>query len=245
VKKALPFEGDFPEQTRRTSGTNLAALLLLLPTFVYCVAVLAGNLSSLHCNGRNEIREQEHRAGSMNSLDTNAWFCIRSHPKHEHIAAANLKRLSGVETFCPRLRSRKLTRRGPVWMTESLFPNYLFARFSIATLLDAVKYTSGVSHVVHFANRYPSVPDAAIDELREAFGNEELQLSAEIPSEGDQVIVSNHAFFGMEAVVVRVMPARQRVQVLIDMLGRTTIVELQMGSVFPAAQPLPELLLNA
>ena len=176
----------------------------------------------------------------MNYYPTDrAWFCLRSQPKHEHIASANLKRLSGVEVFCPRLRSRKLTRRGPVWMTESLFPNYLFARFQFHMQLDLVKYTPGVSHVIHFADRYPTVSDAVIQELRQAFGNDEVQIAEECPSEGDNVIIADHAFFGMEAVVLRVMPARERVQVLIDMLGRTTTIELRLGLVVPASQPLP------
>ncbi|MBA4148438.1 MAG: transcriptional activator RfaH [Verrucomicrobia bacterium] len=182
----------------------------------------------------------------MNCYPTErAWFCLRSQPKHEHIAAANLRRLSDLEVFCPRLRSHKLTRRGPVWMTESLFPNYLFVRFDFHTQLDLVKYTSGVSHMIHFADRYPTVSDAVIDELRQAFGNEDVQVAPEAPSEGDRVIIADRAFFGMEAIVLRVMPARERVQVLIDMLGRATTVELRLGFVVPAMQPLPASLLNA
>ena len=41
-----------------------------------------------------------------------AWFCVRSQPKREHIAAAHLRNLVEVEVFCPRLRIRKATRRG-------------------------------------------------------------------------------------------------------------------------------------
>ena len=76
-------------------------------------------------------------------------------------------------------------------------------------------------------------------ERRQAFGNDEVQIAEECPSEGDNVIIADHAFFGMEAVVLRVMPARERVQVLIDMLGRTTTIELRLGLVVPASQPLP------
>jgi len=57
-----------------------------------------------------------------------AWFCVRSQPKHEHIAAARLRE-SGLEVFLPRIRFKKHSVRGPVWVTEALFPNYLFARF--------------------------------------------------------------------------------------------------------------------
>src|SRR5258708_12312989 len=63
---------------------------------------------------------------------TNAWFCLRAQPKREHIAAACLRQTCEVEVFCPRLRFRKLTSRGPVWFIEAMFPGYLFARFDYA-----------------------------------------------------------------------------------------------------------------
>ena len=60
------------------------------------------------------------------------WFCLRAQPKREHIAAACLRQNSEVEVFCPRVRFRKHTNRGPVWFVESMFPGYLFARFDYA-----------------------------------------------------------------------------------------------------------------
>jgi hypothetical protein len=43
---------------------------------------------------------------------------------------------------------------------------------------------------------------------------------------GIEVVVSGGAFAGMQASVLRVMPARQRVQVLLEILGRPTEVEV-------------------
>ena len=50
-------------------------------------------------------------------------------------------------------------------------------------------------------------------------------------SPGDEVVVGEGAFAGMRAFVLRVMPARQRVQVLLDILGGPTPVEVDRGSV--------------
>jgi transcriptional antiterminator RfaH len=180
----------------------------------------------------------------LHDQNKRAWFCLRSHPKHEHIASANLKRLPELEVFCPRLRSRKLTRRGPVWMTESLFPNYLFARFELARLLDFVRYTPGVNQVIQFAGQYPVIPDETLEELKQTFGSEEVQIS-DLPQEGDKVLIAEQSFFGMEAVVFRVLPAKQRVQVLIEMLGRANKVELPMHAVVAAAQPIEQFMLRS
>ena len=58
-----------------------------------------------------------------------AWFCLRSQHRHEHIAANCLRLMENVEVFCPRLRFVQPRRYGKVWITEPLFPGYLFARF--------------------------------------------------------------------------------------------------------------------
>ncbi|EEF63150.1 transcriptional activator RfaH [Pedosphaera parvula] len=173
-----------------------------------------------------------------------AWYCVRSKPKHEHIAAANLSKLQVVETFNPSLRSRKATRRGPVWMTESLFPNYIFARFPFEQMFDEVKYTRGVSSLVHFGTGYPEVPADVIEELRRNFPANELKLSSEVPTAGDQVTITSRALFGLQGVVLRTMPAQRRVQVLLDMLGQTSAVELNLNSVVVERQPLPSQLLS-
>lgn len=171
------------------------------------------------------------------------WFCVRSQPKREHIAAANLARLLHLEIFNPRLRTKKVTRRGPVWFVENLFPNYLFARFLLPTQLDDVKFTPGVSHVVRFGGRYAAIPENIIEDLRLNFGANELQLSEELPSQGDIVTITGKVLDGFRAVVLRVMPAKQRVQVLLDMLGRSSMVELSLASVVPDRSALPSRLL--
>jgi len=51
---------------------------------------------------------------------------------------------SGVEAFNPQLRLLRSTRRGRIWSTESLFPNYVFARFALESLLERVTYTPAV-----------------------------------------------------------------------------------------------------
>lgn len=173
-----------------------------------------------------------------------AWFCLRSQPKREHIAARNLKQIPGLELFNPRLRSRKLTTRGPVWFTESLFPNYLFARFELSTALEEVKFTTGVSHVLHFGDRYPVIPETVINDLRTHFGGEELSLSTEVPSEGETVTLAHPEFRGMQAKVLRILPGKQRVQVLLEMLGGTTAIELSLHLVMTEKKPLPPALFS-
>ncbi|MDB6121277.1 MAG: Transcriptional activator RfaH [Pedosphaera sp.] len=191
-----------------------------------------------------EDTEEKGCIPAVVSKQQQAWYCIRSKPKHEHIAAANLSQLAVVEVFNPRLRSRKATRRGPVWMTESLFPNYVFARFAFNMLFDEVKHTRGVSGLVHFGDRYPSIPDDVIEELRRSFAGSQLELSPEVPRAGDLVTITSEAMFGLQGVVLRFLPAKQRVQVLLDILGRNSSVDFSLDSVVVEKQPLPRELLS-
>jgi transcriptional antiterminator RfaH len=160
-----------------------------------------------------------------------AWYCARTKPKHEHIAAANLRKNLNLEVFHPRLRIERATRRGVVRVSEPLFPCYIFFRCLIDEKLGEIQRTSGVSTVVHFAHKIPKIADTVIEELKECFEGEETMTVEDRLSPGDEVIVAEGAFSGMRAFVLRVMPARRRVQVLLDVLGRPTPAELDENSV--------------
>lgn len=159
-------------------------------------------------------------------LTHQAWFALRSQPKHEHIAAAHLRQDANLEVFLPRIRFRRATRRGPVWFTEALFPNYLFARFDWTRDLRRVLHARGVSGVIHFGDRWPTVPAETIVELRAQWQQEEVYCVPDTLVTGDPVKIVSGPFQGLLAVVERPLAARQRVAVLLDFLGRQTCVEV-------------------
>lgn len=158
--------------------------------------------------------------------DVANWFCLRSQPKHEHIAAAHLRKMDGVEVFLPRIRFQRATRKGLVWTTEALFPNYLFARFDWHLSLRQVHAAHGVSGVVHFGTRWPVIEDAVIADLKQAVGTDDLHVISATLHPGDEVEIAEGAMRGLHAVVSRVLPSRVRVAVLLDFLGRQTTIEV-------------------
>ena len=166
----------------------------------------------------------------MSFPSTEAWFCARTKPKHEHLAASNLSRNLGLEVFNPRLRVERATRRGLVRNIEPLFPCYVFVRCTLEQLSD-IRYVTGISSLVHFGQRIPAVPDAVIDELKECFETEEPLPVEDRLFPGAEVSVAEGAFQGFEAIVLRMLPAKRRVQVLLDILGRPTLVEVNRHSV--------------
>jgi transcriptional antiterminator RfaH len=154
------------------------------------------------------------------------WFCLRSQPKHEHIAAAHLRKIEGVEVFLPRVRFQRSTRQGMAWVTEALFPGYLFARFDWHNTLRQAQAARGVSAVVHFGSRWPVIDDAIIEDLKQVVGAEELHVIPHTLQPGDPVEIAEGAMRGLQAVVSRVLPSRDRVAVLLDFLGRQTSIEV-------------------
>jgi len=160
-----------------------------------------------------------------------AWFCLRAQTKPEHIAARHLRQIAGLEVFLPRIRFQRKTRSGLVWVTEALFPNYLFARFNWQSALRLVHHSPGVAGVVHFGTRWPTIADDVIAELRLLFGSDQLHVISSEPKVGDHVQIAGGVFHALRAVVTQVMPARERVTVLLEFLGRQTAVELPLGNV--------------
>ena len=160
-----------------------------------------------------------------------SWFCVRARTREEHIAAASLRRLEGMDVLNPRIRFRRPTARGPVWVTESMFPGYIFARFNLRLSLDAVRYSFGVAGVVHFGLFWPIVPDETVEGIRAVVGEEEVRLVEPALKVGDEVEVATGSFAGFHGIVTRIVPARDRVAVLLDFLGRQTLVELPLSGV--------------
>lgn len=173
--------------------------------------------------------EERARLG-MQTFDLRAWYCVRTHPKHEHIASASLSRNLGLEVFHPRLRVERSTQRGVVRVIEPLFPCYIFVNCCIEDCLDGIRYTTGVGNLVHFGPRIATVPDQVIEELRQCFESEEPMAVEDRLFAGAEVTVVEGAFLGSRGIVVRVLPAKQRVQILLDFLGRTTVAELDRKS---------------
>jgi transcriptional antiterminator RfaH len=160
-----------------------------------------------------------------------AWCCARTKPKHEHIAAATLRRNLGLDTFLPRLRIERATRRGAVRTIEPLFPCYLFVNCVVDESLNEIRYANGVSSLVRFGGKISIVEDAIIEELQNCFEADEPMTVEHRLIPGSEVSVTGGAFDGMRAHVLRNLPARRRVQILLDILGQPTPVEVDRTAV--------------
>lgn len=156
------------------------------------------------------------------------WFCIRSQPRRERIAASQLAQLEGLEVFLPQVRFPRPTAKGKRRVGEPLFPSYLFARFDPAQSQKAVSYAHGVHYIVSTGGKAKVVDNTVIGELKALTVNDVIEVTPEPLVVGENVRIIRGIFAQSEGVIHSLKPADQRVVVLLELLGGPQTVELAM-----------------
>ena len=161
------------------------------------------------------------------------WYCLHTAPRQENKVALVLKRELELEVFSPRIRFRRMRAGRPMWATEALFPGYLFARFEYFERRRQINALQGVTSVVHFGEQVTPVDDAVMAELRALVrDNETVEVTAD-PQPGSEVVITGGSLRGLRVLVTRVLPARQRIAVLLELLGSQREVEIERDRVLP------------
>lgn len=147
------------------------------------------------------------------------WYAVRAQPKRERIAAKSLRESLELEVVCPIVKYRKMTRRGPVWWSEAMFPGYLFVRFDRMKHERAVCYAQGVLTVLKFGEYLPPIDAGFVSALADQLGGEdEITISHSVEL-GDQLEIAEGPLSGQVGDVVEVLPGKDRVRLLVDFIG--------------------------
>ena len=165
------------------------------------------------------------------------WFCLKTQPKREHFAALGLRKDLEVNCFAPRLRFRRPTRRGPIWFVEAMFPGYLFAEFVYRERHRDVRYAAGVHQIVQFGDQVAVMDPEIMAVLRQRTGEAELVTVDQEIKIGESIQITQGPFKGLEAIVTGLLPAKERVRVLFDLLNRTVELEAPIFNVIPTRRP--------
>ncbi|MCK5853531.1 hypothetical protein KAH27_10930 [bacterium] len=165
------------------------------------------------------------------------WFCVRTKPKQESIASNSIRELNDVEVFCPIIRFKKSTKRGKIWFQEALFPGYLFVKCDLKPMFKAINYSRGVACLVRFGAHYPNIPENEMNVLREEIGDNEIHVIEHEFAPGEQTRIESGPFKGISAVISRVMPAKERVLVLLELLGGTIEAEVNESALATPKRP--------
>ena len=153
------------------------------------------------------------------------WCCGQFDGRREALALHCLG-LAGYRTYVPRIRSSRS-------VGEALFPTYVF--ISIELQWHTARWAPGVWKLIMSGEEPARVPDAVISESlsRERDGLIVLPpppASAPQFRPGDKVRVKTGPLVGFPGLI-STMKARQRVEVLLQMLGSLQRVELAAADV--------------
>lgn len=158
----------------------------------------------------------------MKPQTTVQWFCLRTKPKREHIAAAILAGRFAIEVFSPRISFVRKTRLGySKTFTEALFPGYCFARFDLFSEQHKVAGSQHIQGLVRFGNHIPPICPAIISHLRQQFAqNQQLKLHSPQLCQGDLVEIISGSLYGQKGIIRNFDPDSDRASLLIEFLGR-------------------------
>ena len=109
-----------------------------------------------------------------------------------------------------------------------MFPGYLFAHFVYSDQHRRVGHSPGIQGIVQFGDDLATVDAGLITSLQETSDADEIVTIDPEIYVGQEVRITTGPFQGLEALVTRLMPAKERIRVLLSFLGRPVETEVAL-----------------
>jgi transcriptional antiterminator RfaH len=168
----------------------------------------------------------------MSVVNNGAWYVVQTHVNAEAKAARNLLR-QGFEIYLPRYLKRRSHARKIEKVPVPLFPRYMFVWIDIATQRwRSVQSTFGVSHLVLNGSDPAPLAQQVIGCLRareDANGYVQLEQRPKFALGAKVRVLAG--VFADNLALFDGMADRDRVAVLLDLLGRKVRVTLDADMV--------------
>ncbi len=163
-------------------------------------------------------------------MDNQIWYLAQIKPGGLNLAIRNL-RDQDVSVFLPLIRSTKRRKGKFVTSSEPLFPGYLFIAPDVENgQWRAISNTRGISRLVSFGEKPSPVPFTLVSELMSRYNQTEQLTDINAFNKGDEVRLTQGPFSDLIATVEQVN-SEQRVWLLLDILGRTTRISVDLQSI--------------
>ena len=171
---------------------------------------------------------------ATNDPAARAWYLVYCKPRQESVARENLTR-QGYETYLPIMRDARRRQGKRVVLMAPMFPRYLFIHLNRQTDNWApIRSTLGVVSIVRFGRSAARVPNDLIFLLRSREDSQGIQiLPVERYKPGSRVRITQGGFAGYEGIF-QAASSRDRVTVLLDVLGRKARATVDSASIEPA-----------
>lgn len=160
------------------------------------------------------------------------WYAVYTKTAAESLAEGHLQR-QGFETYLPRYRKERRHARRITQAKAPLFPSYLFVALDLeCDRWKSVNGTHGVRYLVAMGDRPSAVPEGVVEAIRARENTENLiDLPPQPPFENGEVVRVTSGALLDQTGIFQCMDDRQRVIVLLDLLGRELSVPLRRDAV--------------
>ena len=163
------------------------------------------------------------------------WFVAHTQPHAEAKATSHLNR-QGFDTYFPRYLKRRRHARRVETVAAPLFPRYLFVAVDLtAQRWRSIYSTVGVTRLVSYGDEPTAVPEGIVEALKsreDASGFIKLEYRP-LFRPGDKIRVLDGAFSSCLGLFES-MAERERIAILLDLLGRKVRVVLDADLVAAA-----------
>lgn len=159
--------------------------------------------------------------------DSRQWYVLHTHLRQEERANENLKSW-GVETLHARLRTRRYNEftGAPTYITQPLFPRYIFARFNAREELPKIRFTRGIQNVVCFGESPAHVDQDIIEIIRARIDENGFVKPNDELKPGDKVMINTGSLRNLEGIFERETKGSDRITILltaIEYQGRLVV----------------------
>jgi transcriptional antiterminator RfaH len=114
-----------------------------------------------------------------------------------------------------------------------MFPGYLFAEFVYSDFHRRISSATAVRAVVRFGDHVPIIDASVIETLRRSSSDDAVITIEPELAVGETVTMVNGPLAGMTALVTQLHPAKERVRILLEFLGREVETEAPLARVLP------------
>jgi len=160
-----------------------------------------------------------------------AWYVIHTKPRKERHVSEYLKS-QGFEIYFPALSVKPVNPRCS--KIRPYFPRYIFVKADIEEVgVSALQRVPNAIGLVTFGDNVATVPDEIVNNLKQSVkaiqGAGGLNLAG--LKQGDPIKITHGPLAGHEAIFDMRLSASDRVQVLMEILGRQVKVQVDGNTV--------------
>lgn len=160
-----------------------------------------------------------------------AWYVLQTKPKKERQVCSYVES-QGFEVFYPAVVVTPVNPRSST--IRPLFPRYMFVRADLERVgMSALQWVPASIGLVRFGEQPAAVPDAVIYQIKRRVA--EIQHAGGLNLDGikcgDPVRITQGPLAGYAALFDMRLRGSDRVQVLLDMLGRMVRAQVDASAI--------------